>query len=56
MSAQDREALAQARAKATETNARDSGTGGKSIAEQAVHPPYHQMEIDDLERELGGGI
>jgi mitogen-activated protein kinase 7 len=54
MSAQDRETLAAAQARAT-TPASDSGMVA-SIAETAVHPPNHHMEVDDLERELSGAV
>lgn len=56
MSAQDREALLQARAKAAETDTDGSMMNGRSIAETAVPLPNHQMEVDDLERELSGAI
>ncbi|KAG2235235.1 hypothetical protein INT48_004702 [Thamnidium elegans] len=60
MSAQDRETLAAAQARATleSTPAADSGLAGVgSIAETAVHPPTNQhMEVDDLERELSGAV
>ncbi|KAI9347067.1 MAP kinase [Pilaira anomala] len=59
MSAQDRETLAAAQARATLEStpaATDSGLAG-AIAETAVHPPTNQnMEVDDLERELSGAI
>lgn len=59
MSAQDRETLAAAQARATlesTPTATDSGLAG-AIAETAVHPPTNQnMEVDDLERELSGAI
>lgn len=53
MSAQDRETLAAAQARATlESNPAEAG----SIAETAVHPPANHMEVDDLERELSGAV
>jgi mitogen-activated protein kinase 7 len=55
MSAQDRETLAAAQARAT-APAADSGMAA-SVAETAVHPPTsHHMEVDDLERELSGAV
>jgi mitogen-activated protein kinase 7 len=60
MSAQDRETLAAAQARATleSAPAADSGLSGVgSIAETAVHPPANNhMEVDDLERELSGAF
>lgn len=55
MSAQDRETLAAAQARATlePSPAADSGL---AVAETAVNPPNHHMEVDDLERELSGAI
>ncbi|KAK4510648.1 uncharacterized protein ATC70_005080 [Mucor velutinosus] len=56
MSAQDRETLAAAQARATlePSAAADSGL---AVAETAVNPPTtHPMEVDDLERELSGAI
>ncbi|CAO3645782.1 unnamed protein product [Mucor fragilis] len=56
MSAQDRETLAAAQARATlePSPAADSGL---AVAETAVNPPTaHHMEVDDLERELSGAI
>lgn len=66
MSAQDRETLAAAQARATYENTtapaatqQENGVAG-SIAEAAVvHPPttnHHNMEVDDLERELSGAF
>lgn len=54
MSAQDRETIAAAQARST-APAADSGTAA-SIAETAVHPPNHHMEVDGLEKELSGAI
>lgn len=60
MSAQDRETLAAAQASATldSTPAAEANAGNvRSIAETAVHPPTnHNMEVDDLERELSGAV
>ncbi|KAG2209071.1 hypothetical protein INT46_003646 [Mucor plumbeus] len=55
MSAQDRETLAAAQARATlePSAAADSGL---AVAETAVDPPTHHMEVDDLERELSGVV
>ncbi|KAG0738143.1 hypothetical protein G6F23_009900 [Rhizopus arrhizus] len=56
MSAQDREALAAAQARATqEASHADSSVSG--IAESAVHHrPIRDMEVDELERELSGAV
>ncbi|EIE86117.1 MAP kinase [Rhizopus delemar RA 99-880] len=56
MSAQDREALSAAQARATqEANDKDSGVSG--VAESAVHHrPIRDMEVDELEKELSGVV
>ncbi|ORE12132.1 MAP kinase [Rhizopus microsporus var. microsporus] len=56
MSAQDRETLAAAQARATqEADNTDSGIAG--VAETAVHHrPIRDMEVDELERELSGMV
>ena len=56
MSAQDRETLAAAQARATqEADNTDSGVAG--VAETAVHHrPIRDMEVDELERELSGMV
>ncbi|KAG0755522.1 hypothetical protein G6F57_006227 [Rhizopus arrhizus] len=56
MSAQDREALSAAQARATqEANDKDSGVSG--VAESAVHHrPMRDMEVDELEKELSGVV
>lgn len=54
MSAQDRETLAAAQARATLESS--PAEAAASIAETAVHPPANHMEVDDLERELSGAV
>lgn len=56
MPTQDREALAQAQARASEGNIAHVAGDNAIAAQSAVTPTNQQMDFDGLERELSGVV